>query len=55
MKIYKVTFQEFFFANTEEEAYDELIEYLRDVVKYQDVTAFDFTEVKKPRNPNPEP
>lgn len=48
LKRYNVTFQDFFDADTEEEAYDRLIEYLRDVVEYRDVIAFDFTEVEKP-------
>jgi hypothetical protein len=47
MKKYKITFVDETYAENEEDAYDRLIEYLRGVVKYQDVTAFDFKEIKK--------
>lgn len=43
---YKVTFLDFFHAENEEEAYDKLLDYLRDVVNSQDVTAFDFLKLE---------
>lgn len=46
MKKYLVTFKDTLEATSEEDAYDELIKYLRDVVRYEDVTPFDFKEVK---------
>lgn len=46
MKKYLVTFKDTLEANSEEDAYDELIKYLQDVVRYEDVTPFDFKEVK---------
>jgi hypothetical protein len=46
MKKFLVTFKDTLEANSEEDAYDELIKYLRDVVRYEDVTTFDFKEVK---------
>jgi hypothetical protein len=47
MKKYKVTFIDITEAENEEDAYARLIEYLRGVVRYEDVTAFDFEEVKE--------
>jgi hypothetical protein len=47
MKKYKVTFVDEIDAENEEYAYARLIEYLSDVVRYEDVTAFDFEEIKK--------
>jgi ATP-dependent Zn protease len=44
MKQYKVTFTDFIEADSEEQAYDKLLEYLKDICKYEDVTAFDFSE-----------
>jgi len=44
MKTYKVTFTETTQANTEEEAYDKLLGYLSECVRFGDVTAFDFAE-----------
>lgn len=45
MKKFKVTFTDILEANTEEDAYDNLLDYLKDVVAYSDVTAFEFQEV----------
>ena len=47
MKKYKITFVDETEAENEEEAYAALIEYLRGVVRYEDVTAFEFEEVKE--------
>ncbi len=47
MKKYKVTFVDCIEASTEEEAYEEMLNYLKEVCKYQDLTAFDFKEESK--------
>ena len=47
MKKYKITFVDETEAENEEEAYAALVEYLRGVVRYEDVTAFEFEEVKE--------
>ena len=39
---YKVSFQDEFEAETPEEAYKILLEYLKDCVEYEDVTGFCF-------------
>lgn len=44
MKTYKVTFTDTIKANTEEDAYGELLDYLSECVRFGDVTAFDFAE-----------
>lgn len=44
MKTYKVTFTDTIKANTEDDAYGELLDYLSECVRFGDVTAFDFTE-----------
>jgi hypothetical protein len=44
MKTYKVTFTDTIKANTEDDAYGELLDYLSDCVRFGDVTAFDFAE-----------
>tara|TARA_R100001509_G_scaffold158548_1_gene123845 strand:+ start:1253 stop:1390 length:138 start_codon:yes stop_codon:yes gene_type:complete len=41
---FKVTFEDVFEAETEEEAYDQLIKYCFDIYNNQDVTAFNFEE-----------
>ena len=46
MKI-KVTFEDIFNAENKDELYDAVIEYLLYVVKYQDLTDFNFEEVKE--------
>lgn len=43
-KKFVVTFKIWIEVDNEEEAYDELLVYLADCVKYQDVTGFDFKE-----------
>lgn len=47
MKKYKVTFVDEIEAENEEDAYHRLIVYLQDVVQYEDVTAFEFEEIKE--------
>lgn len=44
MKTYKVTFTDTIKANTEDDAYGELLNYLSECVRFGDVTAFDFAE-----------
>ena len=34
-------------CETEEQAWDALLEYLRDVVRYEDLTGFSFKEIKE--------
>ena len=47
MKI-KITFQDVFDnIESEEQAYDILLEYLNDCVKHEDVSGFQFEEVKE--------
>ena len=46
MKI-KVTFEEVFDVQNEEEAYDTVIKYFSEVVEYGDLTTFNFKEVKE--------
>ena len=47
MKKFKVSFVDEIEAETEEEAYHLLIVYLQEVVEFEDVTAFEFTEVEE--------
>jgi hypothetical protein len=47
VKKYLVTFKDKFSAETEEDAYDQLLKYLAEMVRYQDVVAFNFKEIKK--------
>jgi len=54
MKAYKVTFTDIIQAKDEESAYDSLLNYLRSVVDFEDVTAFDFTELVKLEPPTTE-
>ena len=43
---FQVTYKDIFEnCETEEQAWDALLEYLRDVVKYEDVTGFSFKEI----------
>ena len=49
MKKFKVTFTDVFEAETEEDCYEQLFEYLRSVLHYEDVTAFEFKEAYKPK------
>ena len=44
MKTYNVKYEDSFEAVSEEEAYDLLLNYLRECVTMSDVTAFDFKE-----------
>ena len=47
MKTYRVTFIDNVTANSEEEAYDALLHYMGQCVKYQDVTCFTFEEAQE--------
>jgi len=47
MKKFNVTFTDEIMAESEEDAYNELLTYLGEVVSSQDVTAFDFKEIKE--------
>ena len=49
MKKYLVTFKDEFEATSEQDAYDKLLVYLGDCVRYEDVVAFDFKEMKEPK------
>ena len=49
MKKFKVTFTDVFEAEAEEDCYEQLLEYLRGVVHFEDVTAFEFEEAYKPK------
>lgn len=43
---FQVTYKDVFGnCETEEQAWDALLEYLRDVVRYEDVTGFSFEEI----------
>lgn len=44
MKTFRVQFVDLITAESEEAAYDILLKYLSDCVKYNDVVAFDFQE-----------
>jgi len=46
MKV-EVTFKDTFDAENKDELYDSVLEYLLYVVKYQDLTAFNFEEVRE--------
>ena len=47
MKTYRVTFIDNVTANSEEEAYEALLHYMGQCVKYQDVTCFTFEEAQE--------
>ena len=47
VKKYLVTFKDEFSAETEEDAYDQLLKYLAEMVRYEDVVAFNFKEIGK--------
>lgn len=45
---YKITFQDIFEGvESEEQAYDALLDYLKDCVKYEDATAFNFEHIEE--------
>jgi len=46
MKKFNVTFEDVFEAESEEDCYEILLDYLNDCVNYEDVTAFEFNEAK---------
>ena len=47
MKQYRITFTDIVSAQSEEDAYNALLDYMKDCVKYHDVTCFDFEEVSE--------
>lgn len=47
MKTFKVTFVDEIVAESEDAAYKILVEYLKDCGKFEDVSAFEFKEIKK--------
>jgi hypothetical protein len=48
---FKVSFNDIFEnCESEEQAYDALLEYLSDVVRFEDVTAFNFELIKESEN-----
>ena len=49
MKKYKVTFTDTLEAESEEDCYEQLFEYLRSVLHFEDVTAFEFEGAYKPK------
>ena len=49
MKTFKVTYRDEVLAETEEEAYVQLLEYLAMCVSLRDVTAFGFTQEPAPK------
>ena len=50
MKKFEITFKDVFEAEDEETAYQYFLDYLHEVVKMEDVTAFEFKEVEKEGN-----
>ena len=50
MKTFTVTYRDQIQAETEEQAWDELLTYLKDCVRFEDVTGFEFTETQPPTN-----
>ena len=47
MKSFEISFEDIIQAETEEKAYDVLLEYLAECVKYRDVEAFKFKEASQ--------
>ena len=47
MKTFQVTWTDNIEAETEEQAYDELLKYLKDVVNEGDVLGFEFKEIQQ--------
>ena len=45
--MFEVTFRDEFNVESEEQAYDELLDYLSECVRNQDVTAFTFVKLEK--------
>lgn len=44
---FKVTFVDEIEAESEDAAFDSMVQYLADCAKYEDVTGFDFKEIKE--------
>lgn len=47
MAKFEVTFKDIFTNDNEEECYEELLQYLASCVRQEDVTAFNFREIKE--------
>jgi|LakMenEpi03Aug12_release.lakeMendotaPanAssembly.Ray.scaffolds.fasta_scaffold6816218_2 hypothetical protein len=47
MKKFKITFVDEIEARSEEDAYAMMVEYLKDCGRFEDVSAFNFKEIKK--------
>lgn len=47
MKKFKITFTDYAYAKSEEDAYKILVNYLQDCGKFEDVSAFNFEEVEE--------
>jgi len=45
--VYEITFRDEFPATSLEDCYDDLLDYLRECVENQDVTAFNFVNLTK--------
>lgn len=45
--VYEITFRDEFLATSLEDCYDDLLDYLRECVENQDVTAFNFVNLTK--------
>ena len=50
MKRYRVFYIDEVEANSEEEAYDQTLNYLEDCIKYQDVSAFGYEYIGEVEN-----
>ena len=50
MALYEVTFRDEIEADSEEEAYDDFLKYLAECVHHQDVTAFQFFNLRKEKS-----
>jgi hypothetical protein len=46
MKKFEITFKDVFLAEDEEQAYQHFLDYLHEVVRVEDIDAFEFKEVK---------
>ena len=49
-KVFEITFRDEIEVENEEEAIESLIQYLSDCVKFQDVSVFNFYELKGEQN-----
>ena len=47
MKKFKITFEDVFIAENKEQSYEHLLDYLHEVERVEDVTAFEFKDQEK--------